>query len=98
LQTQGDEPVPDLRTPAGISPANREADMRLLAEMNREYATAHPGEVAFAARLRSYELAARMQASIPEATSLDAEPEAIKRRYGLDDPANKGFARNCLMA
>jgi Protein of unknown function (DUF1501) len=46
----------------------------------------------------AYELAARMQLSIPEATTLDSEPESIKALYGLNDPANKGFARNCLMA
>ncbi len=98
FRTQSTEPVADLRTPAGISPAARTADMELLASMNREFADAHPGDGAFAARLRSYELAARMQASIPDVTNLDNEPEAIKKLYGLDEPANKGFARNCLMA
>ena len=98
FRTQSPEPVADLRTPAGISTAARSADMELLATMNREFADAHPGDGAFAARLRSYELAARMQSSIPEATNLDNEPEAIKKLYGLDDPTNKGFARNCLMA
>ena len=39
-----------------------------------------------------------MQVSIPEATQLTGESETIRRQYGLDDPANKGFARNCLMA
>ncbi len=98
FRTQSPEPVADLRTPAGISTAARSADMELLATMNREFADAHPGDGAFAARLRSYELAARMQTSIPEATNLDNEPQAIKKLYGLDDPTNKGFARNCLMA
>jgi hypothetical protein len=39
-----------------------------------------------------------MQVSIPEATTLDGESESTKKLYGLDEPANKGFARNCLMA
>ena len=98
FRTQSTEPVADLRTPVGTSTAARKADMELLASMNREFADAHPGDGAFAARLRSYELAARMQASIPDVTNLDNEPEAIKKLYGLDEPANKGFARNCLMA
>jgi hypothetical protein len=72
--------------------------MSLLAGMNRNFASANPGDQAFAARLRSYELAARMQTSIPEATNLDGEPEHIKQLYGIDDPTNKGFSRNCLMA
>jgi hypothetical protein len=92
------EPIVDLNTPANISSAAREADMKLLAAMNREFAEANRGDNAFAARLRSYELAARMQVSIPEATNLDGESDATKRLYGLDEPANKDFARNCLMA
>ena len=97
FRMQSDEPVADLRTPAGISAASRAADMNLLATMNREFADANHGDDAFAARLRSYELAARMQASIPEATNLDRESAAVRQLYGLDDPANKGFAKNCLM-
>lgn len=98
FRTQEGDPVPDLRTPAGISTGARSADMELLASMNRQFAESHPGDAAFAARLRSYELAARMQSSIPEATNLEGESESIKRLYGLDQPANKGFAKNCLMA
>jgi hypothetical protein len=98
FRTQSREPIVDLRTPESISAAARTADMNLLASMNRSFADAHPGDQAFAARLRSYELAARMQSSIPEATDLDGESEATRRMYGIDDASNKGFARNCLMA
>jgi len=98
FRTQSSEPVADLHTPAGISAAARSADMDLLASMNQDFADTHHGDQAFAARLRSYQLAARMQVSIPEATNLDQEPEFIKRLYGLDQPSNRGFARNCLMA
>ncbi len=98
FRTNAAEPIADLRTPDGISADARNADMDLLASMNRDFASANPGDTAFAARLRSYELAARMQSSIPDATSIDAEPEAVKKLYGIDEPANKGFAKNCLMA
>ena len=98
FRTQSAEPIADLKTPDGISAEARHADMALLAAMNRDFADAHPGDSAFAARLRSYELAARMQMSIPEATTLDGEPESVKRLYGVDEAANKGFGRNCLMA
>jgi hypothetical protein len=98
FRTNAVEPIADLHTPESITPAARLADMDLLAGMNRNFASANAGDQAFAARLRSYELAARMQTSIPEATNLDNEPEHIKKLYGIDDPANKGFARNCLMA
>ena len=98
FQTKGGDPIPDIATPAGLLPGARAADMELLAAMNRGFSAAHPGDDAFAARLRSYELAARLQVSIPEASQLDSEPAAIKKLYGIDEPANKGFARNCLMA
>lgn len=98
FRTQSAEPVADLRTPAGVSPAARFADMDLLASMNREFAEAHHGDGAFAARLRSYELAAHMQSSIPEAANLADEPEHIRKLYGIDEPRNKGFSKNCLLA
>ena len=98
FRTQSAEPIVDLNTPAGIAAATREADMGLLATMNREFAESNADEPSFLARLRSYELAARMQASIPETTTLADEPASVRTLYGLDEPANKGFARNCLMA
>ena len=98
FRTNSPEPIPDLSTPASIAAPAREADMQMLAAMNRQFAEAHPGDGAFAARLRSYELAARMQSSIPEATNFDTESAATKMNYGVDEEANKGFARNCLMA
>jgi hypothetical protein len=98
FRTQSPEPVPDLRTPASVAPEHRLADMRLLRSMNAEFASHHSGDDVFESRLRSYELAARMQSSIPEATDLASETAATQQMYGVDDPRNKGFARNCLTA
>lgn len=98
FRTNSDEPIVDLKTPAHVSTSARASDMRMLAAMNRKFVDAHPGDEVFAARLRSYELAARMQVTLPEATGLDSEPDHVKKLYGLDDSANKGFSRNCLMA
>lgn len=98
FRTNSSEPIVDLNTPAAIRAADRHDDMALLAAMNREYAETSPGDSVFAARLRSYELAARMQASIPEAANLEGESPAIRSLYGIDDPSTKGFGRNCLMA
>jgi hypothetical protein len=98
FRTNSADPIADLRTPSAIASATRDADMNLLAAMNREFSAGHPGDSTFTARLRSYELAARMQASIPEATTLADEPQHIRQLYGLDDEANRGFARNCVMA
>src|SRR5204863_3345054 len=98
FRTNSAEPVVDLKTPEKISRVEREKDFQLLARMNRDFAETNPEESDFAARLRSYELAAQMQLSIPEATDLSREPEHIRKMYGLDDKRSEGFGRNCLMA
>lgn len=90
--------IHDLATPDGITPARRKKQMEFLRGMNRQFAQAHPGEDSFAARLRSYELAARMQLSIPEATDVASEPAHVRELYGADDETNKGFGKNCLLA
>lgn len=98
FRTQRKEPIVDLETPSTVSAGERAEDMKFLATMNREFTETHGNEGAFAARLRAYELAARMQTSIPEACNLEAEPESVRRMYGLDHENNKGFAKNCIMA
>jgi hypothetical protein len=56
----------------------------LLARMNGLHAEARPDDARLDARIKSYELAARMQLSAPEAVDLKAEPEHVLRLYGLD--------------
>lgn len=92
------DPIADLRTPRDVKPEARRAGLDLLEQMNREYQDANPGDSALAARLRSYELAAKMQTSVPEAVSLEQETVATRRLYGLDDEPTAGFGRNCLLA
>src|SRR5687768_9107373 len=98
LRSATAEAIPDLKTPAWIGPEMRQAEMKFLDLINRDFANAHPGEHAFAARLRSYELAARMQLSVPEVTDLSGESATIKQLYGVEDERTKGFGRNCLLA
>ena len=50
------------------------------------------------ARVRSYELAARMQLSVPEVNDLSTEPDSVTRRYGMNRPETAAFARSCLLA
>jgi hypothetical protein len=97
FRTAGD-PIADLATPKDIAPQQRKAEMTLLDSMNREFADANPGDTSLAARIRSYELAARMQMSVPDVVSLARESEATKQLYGLDSEKTAGFGRNCLLA
>ena len=92
------EPIADLETPKDVSQKERDAASDLLAKMNRDYLDENPGDSAFSARIRSYELAARMQLAIPEAVGIDGETQATHRLYGLDQPVTAGFGRNCLLA
>jgi len=94
------DPVRHLAAP-GVSPAADRAARSLLQHMNQRHLEQHPGDGKLAARIASYELAARMQLSVPEISDLSTEPAHILKSYGADDPANPikaGFARNCILA
>ncbi len=92
------EPIVDLNTPKEISPERRKASLDLLGHLNQEFLDTNPADSTLAARIRSYELAARMQVSVPEVVSFESESAAIKNLYGLDVPLTSGFGRNCLLA
>ena len=98
FRTNSTEPIVDLNTPTNVTTTARGAGLRLLAQMNRDYADTHPGDSSILARIRTYELAANMQTSVPEAVDLTQESEATKRLYGLGEKATEGFGRNCLLA
>ncbi|MBM3981964.1 MAG: DUF1501 domain-containing protein [Planctomycetes bacterium] len=95
-----DKPIPHLARPAGVS-AKEDADTRdFLKLLNDEHAKARPGDTQLAARIASYEMAAKMQLRASEVGDLSKEPKRVHDEYGTSD-ANKvkaGFARNCLLA
>lgn len=94
------EPIRHL-TAAGVSPEADLAARDLLQRMNARHLAQHPGDGKLAARIASYELAARMQLSVPKISDLTSEPEHILKLYGADDvtnPTKAAFARNCILA
>jgi hypothetical protein len=91
-------PLLDLATPAGIDAAAQRRDLDLLGRLNRGHVAAHPDESELAARIRSYELAFRMQTSAAEAVDLDREDAATRRLYGLDEDRTRDFGRKCFLA
>jgi hypothetical protein len=97
FRTQG-EAIVDLETPTHIDATSRTAAMEFAARRNAEHLAAHPGDSMLDARIRAYELAARMQLSVPEVTALTTEPGHIQTLYGLDSPVTEAFGRNCLLA
>ncbi len=93
-------PVRHLSAP-GITRDADQAARRLLGQLNQRHLEEHPGDEKLAARIASYELAARMQLSVPEISDLSTEPAHILKAYGADDtgnPIKAGFARNCILA
>lgn len=90
----------NLARPADISPAEDAATRALVDRLNRGHAAAHPGNEELAARVATYELAARMQLAAPEVSDLAREPRQVHDLYGTADanPLKAAYARNCLLA
>lgn len=91
-------PILDLLPPEEISPVRQRSKLDFLTEMNRAFLKGREDDTELQARIDSYELAFRMQASAPEAVDLTKESEATKLLYGLDSPATARFGTNCLLA
>jgi uncharacterized protein (DUF1501 family) len=95
-----EKPVRHL-SPDGVQPAADRAARSLLQHLNQRHLDQHPGDARLAARIASYELAARMQLSVPEINDLSTEPAHVLKLYGADDesnPTKAAFARNCILA
>ena len=91
-------PILHLQPPDNVTDAQQRSRLDLLRQLNSMHADNWPAEDELEARIESYELAYRMQASAPEATDLNSESEATKRLYGLDEDATRQFGTNCLLA
>jgi uncharacterized protein DUF1501 len=97
----GSDPVLYLSDPPGIDRDSRRAMLDGLGELNHMAAEAF-GDPEINTRIAQYEMAFRMQASVPELTDLSGESKETLAMYGLDEsgnnPTDGGFARNCLLA
>jgi uncharacterized protein (DUF1501 family) len=92
--------MPHLSRPLSISDKSEVATRDFLKLLNDKHLEKHPGDGELAARIASYEMAARMQLAAPEVSSLTGESAATLEQYGIND-SNKtkaGFAKNCLLA
>jgi hypothetical protein len=95
LQSKGD-PVYYVSNPDGIGPESQGDLIETVNDLNNQLmAENHDREIA--ARIAQYELAYKMQTSVPELTEFDKEPQHILDLYGCT-PGDGSFASNCLMA
>jgi hypothetical protein len=97
LNSKG-SPIRDLLPAQPLEEKTRLARYAFLDEMNRRHMAERGESDALAARIRSYEMAAKMQVAVPEAADLGQETKATQELYGLDRPECTDFARNCLLA
>ena len=96
LRSTGD-PVLYLNDPAGMTRERRRTMLDGLGEMNR-LALQQEGDPEIETRIAQYEMAFRMQASVPDLLDLKNESEATYQLYGEEAKKPGTFARNCLMA
>jgi hypothetical protein len=80
--------------PAGVQRDNLE----FLAQLNEQHRQKYPGDSELEARIRNYELAARMQLAAGDVLDLSRESVATQRLYGLDNESTAGYGTRCLMA
>jgi uncharacterized protein (DUF1501 family) len=93
----GRDPVLYLSDPPGIDRELRRKMLDGLADLNR-IQLEKDGDAEIRTRIDQYEMAFRMQASVPELTDLSREPEKVLNRYGPDVRTPGSFAANCLLA
>lgn len=94
-------PLRNLDRPKGVDARTDRAARGFLQRLNERHLARYPGDSELAARISSYELAARMQLSVPAVSDLATESPGTLRMYGADDainPLKAAFARNCILA
>ncbi|WP_442505594.1 DUF1501 domain-containing protein [Novipirellula sp. SH528] len=95
------KPLNNLQIPQGTSAKTDRATRAFLRRLNERHLEQFPGDSELAARIASYELAARMQLSVPQVTDLTTESKTTLKAYGADDttnPLKAQFANNCILA
>ncbi len=96
--------VSDLKNPIAnlgndrFTLAQQRYQLDVLKELNHEHQKRREEDSRLSARIESFELAFRMQASAPEAFDVSRESAETKKLYGLDNPVTEAFGKQCLMA
>lgn len=93
-------PPANLNRPTRYSAKDDRVTNDLLTRLNSKHLEQFPGDTNLAARIASYELAGRMQTSVPDIMDISEEPESIHREYGTDTGSDlkREYAKNCILA
>lgn len=81
-----------------LSDADQRTQLDFVQAANKKLLGQMPGNPELEGLIESYELAYKMQTSVPATLDLDDEPASIRELYGLDDSATSNFGTQCLMA
>ncbi|MGB7326102.1 MAG: DUF1501 domain-containing protein [Rubripirellula sp.] len=92
------EAIANLKRPSGVSFETQMQKLDLINRINSQHAMRLPNVSTLDARIRSYELAARMQSAAPEAVDLAVESAETQKLYGLDNKKTKNYGEICLLA
>lgn len=95
------KPLRNLDRPAAIDEVTDRKTREFLSKLNRQHLENYPRDSELAARISSYELAARMQLSVPKVADLSTETAETLRMYGADDsqnPLKAAYAKNCILS
>ncbi|MBL8230762.1 MAG: DUF1501 domain-containing protein [Bryobacterales bacterium] len=98
LAVDAENPLPFAKPAANVTPEQQRRELELLREFNGLAAAEYPDDLALRARIKSYELAFRMQTAVPEVMTFREESEATRKLYGLDHEVTKPFGETCLAA
>jgi hypothetical protein len=98
LATDNKNPLPFAGPGKDVFVEEQDREFELLAKLNRLTADKSEGDPILAARIRSYELAYRMQMTVPEVVRFSDETATTRRSYGLEDPVTREFGEQCLTA
>ncbi len=90
-------PIRDLFPNQKLPAAQEQASRELLAKINGRHLENTGNENALIARMRSYELAAKMQLAVPDVTDISQETLATREMYGIDSEETRDFGNRCLL-
>jgi hypothetical protein len=91
-------PLPFGRRPEAVSAEEQANEFAFIRDLNGLAAVEYPEDDQLRARIRAYELAYRMQQSVPEAVDLERETPETKRLYGIDQDVTANYGRRLLAA
>jgi hypothetical protein len=98
MDVKPENPLSYSKSAAGVLQEEQKSEFDLLSEFGRVSAAEYPDDAAMRARIKSYELAFRMQTAVPEVMRFSDEDEATRRLYGLDHDVTRPFGEMCLAA